>query len=105
MMERTLRYTPTLGAPPVDIHVRISAPRPIGEDWCVTLEISGFAEPHRTEHHGTDSMSAVLAALRSAPVVLASIAGPNTLTWLGETDLGFPLLPFDDADTTARGVG
>lgn len=105
MMERVLQYTATADAPAVDIHVRISAPRQIGENWSVMLEITGFAEPHCTEHFGTDSMSAVLSALRIAPVVLASIAGPNTLTWLGESDLGFPLLPFEDADSTGPDAG
>lgn len=95
MIERVLQYAPAPGAPPVDITVRISAPRQAGDDWSVTLEIERFHEPHRTEHHGVDSMSAVLAATRVAPVVLESIAGPGTLTWLGEPDLGFPFLPFD----------
>src|SRR5689334_25395763 len=92
MIERVLQYTPTPGAPPVDITVRIGSPRQLGEDWSVTLEIEGFPEAHRTEHHGVDSMSAVLAAARIAPSVLASNAGPGTLTWLGEPDLGFPFV-------------
>lgn len=97
MIERVLQYTPAPGAAPTDITVRISAPRPHGEDFDVTLEIVGFHEPYRQDFPGTDSMSAMLSAARMAPVVLESIAGPGTLTWLGEADLGFPFLPFKDA--------
>jgi hypothetical protein len=94
MIERVLQYAPTPGATPTDVTIRISAPRKVGEDWSVTLEIEGLPGAHRTEHHGVDSMSAVLSAARIAPVVLASIAGPGTLTWLGDSDLGFPFVPF-----------
>lgn len=92
-MERVLQYVAKPGSLPIDVTVRISEPRKVGEDWSVTLELEGFREAHRTEHHGVDSLSAVLAAARVAPVVLESIAGPGTLTWLGEPDLGFPFLP------------
>lgn len=96
MIERQIDYTPEPGGPVTAITVRIEAPEPMGEDWSAVLEIVGFAEPYRKKHYGVDSMSAVLAAARTAPVMLASIAGPGTLTWLGDADLGFPFLPFGD---------
>ena len=59
---------------------------PWGEDWRGVLEISGLHAPHRSEHPSIDSLGALLAAVRVAPVILASMA-PG-ITWLGEADLG-----------------
>lgn len=59
---------------------------PCGEDWTAVLAIEGLPERHRSEHPSVDSLGAVLAAVRVAPVVLAGMA-PG-LTWMGEEDLG-----------------
>ncbi|MEZ4297775.1 MAG: hypothetical protein R3B70_22650 [Polyangiaceae bacterium] len=92
-LERVLELA-RAGGPPAQVTVSIGPPVQVGEDWTAALEIVGLSEPHRSEHHGVDSLSAVLAAARIAPVVLESIAGPGALTWLGDPDLGFPFLPF-----------
>lgn len=94
MIEREVEYTPAPDRQPTTaILVRISEIRSDGRDWSAVLEILGFPEQYRQTFYGTDSMSAVLSAVQMAPVVLRSLAGQGTLTWLGDADLGFHLPP------------
>ncbi len=91
-MERQLEYWPPGATVPLPIHVHVGIPEPDagGPDWSCTLTIDGFETPYVMSYPGVDALSALLRALRMAPIILRSrTPDGGRLTWLGDEDLGF----------------
>ena len=64
-----------------------------GGDWSCTLSIEGFDGSYKRSFFNVDPLAALLSTAAIAPHVLRTfVAKGGRLTWLGNEDLGFPLL-------------
>ncbi|WP_423739441.1 DUF6968 family protein [Cryobacterium zongtaii] len=90
----------TLSSPRGDVHVFVDAPRAAATDsaeWSCTYRIHGLAEDVTGTAHGIDAVQSILLALTQ---IGDRLAGATGLTFLGGSDLGFPLTSWNDAEST-----
>jgi hypothetical protein len=96
--QRVRRWGLTEGADtPSRILVRLGRPVRDGEDWRTPYEIHGPAagDLRARSIFGVDSMQSLLCAVQIISAELSVYARRGRLTFLGEADLGLPLLPAD----------